>query len=352
LLARLTHSSTCDGAARPLARPRALVTTLVTILARSPGPAHDERRTPQDDGDHNEPFVAFALEVSLSKCPPAVFSISYTDEEDSATHRYAKRFAVEMAKAGAYLLAYFSDFSFFYFLTTNASTRFPTPLTSLLVAAGARGITVLVASGDNGSGGAWREPCHGRFQPTFPSAVPWVTAVGGTATRAHARSRRAAKALEFGRADFTEVAHPQYVYSPLARSPWPTGSFWSSSNYPRLTHTLLVSLINSLTPLLVATPPHTARTRSSGGFSAIFKRPPYQDAAVRAYLGSKEEPPSSPGAKVACERQGGRGAMCAHALPPRTTFAAHGRGYPDISAMYSTYAIVCGGQDVTISGTR
>ena len=76
---------------------------------------------------------------------------------------------------------------------------------------GARGISVLVASGDNGSGGAWREPCHGRFQPTFPSAVPWVTAVGGTAARAHARSRRAAKTLEFGRKGFTEVAHPQYV---------------------------------------------------------------------------------------------------------------------------------------------
>ena len=69
------------------------------FLARRPNPNPLTPAHAQDDGDHNEPFVAFALEVSLSKCPPAVFSISYTDEEDSATHRYAKRFAVEMAKA-------------------------------------------------------------------------------------------------------------------------------------------------------------------------------------------------------------------------------------------------------------
>ena len=40
--------------------------------------------------------------------------------------------------------------------------------------AGARGISLLAASGDSGAGCA-----VGRFVPTFPASSPWVTGVGG-----------------------------------------------------------------------------------------------------------------------------------------------------------------------------
>lgn len=212
-----------------------VATVVWGTAGRSPDPV-----TTQDDGDHNEPFVAFALQVAKSRCPPAVFSISYTDEEDSATRRYATRFATEMAKAGA------------------------------------RGISVLVASGDNGSGGAWRENCHGKFQPSFPSTVPWITAVGGTSVGQSWPGRHAG----FTHARYEEVAHAQ----------------------------------------------------SSGGFSAFFKRPPYQRRAVAAYLRLND-----PTGK--------------RRLPPTSEFHGAGRGYPDVAAMYQTYAIACGGRDVTISGT-
>merc|ERR1712226_1366921 len=48
--------------------------------------------------------------------------------------------------------------------------------------AGARGISILFASGDQGVCG--RSGCglfmHARFHPDFPAASPYITAVGGT----------------------------------------------------------------------------------------------------------------------------------------------------------------------------
>ena len=44
---------------------------------------------------------------------------------------------------------------------------------------GARGVTVLVATGDFGVGGNTNSECS-TFLPTFPASLPWVTAVGGT----------------------------------------------------------------------------------------------------------------------------------------------------------------------------
>jgi tripeptidyl-peptidase-1 len=45
---------------------------------------------------------------------------------------------------------------------------------------GARGVSLIFASGDGGAaGGSSRSECP-PFQPVFPAASPWVTAVGGT----------------------------------------------------------------------------------------------------------------------------------------------------------------------------
>lgn len=44
---------------------------------------------------------------------------------------------------------------------------------------GAQGFTVLVASGDEGTGSTGWLFCD-KFDPTFPATSPYVTAVGGT----------------------------------------------------------------------------------------------------------------------------------------------------------------------------
>ena len=92
-----------------------------------------------------EPFAAW-LET-LSKTPddaiPQVFSISYADDENEVDKAYASRVCLEFQKAGA------------------------------------RGVSVLVASGDFGVGGNTMQDCV-EFVPTFPASCPWVTAVGGT----------------------------------------------------------------------------------------------------------------------------------------------------------------------------
>ncbi len=70
---------------------------------------------------------------------PSVFSISYGDDEPGVTLSYATRCSSEFQITGA------------------------------------RGISLLVASGDSGAG------CSSSgFVPTFPASNPWVTGVGGT----------------------------------------------------------------------------------------------------------------------------------------------------------------------------
>ena len=44
---------------------------------------------------------------------------------------------------------------------------------------GAQGFTVVIASGDDGTGSSGWFSC-GKFDPTFPASSPYVTAVGGT----------------------------------------------------------------------------------------------------------------------------------------------------------------------------
>ena len=61
--------------------------------------------------------MQWAVDVNKASCPRCA-SISYTDQENSATLRYAQRVNVEMQKFAA------------------------------------RGMSVLVSSGDNGTGGA------------------------------------------------------------------------------------------------------------------------------------------------------------------------------------------------------
>ncbi|KAH9025521.1 subtilisin-like protein [Lactarius pseudohatsudake] len=50
----------------------------------------------------------------------------------------------------------------------------------LFMQLGARGVSVLFASGDNGVGADCMTDGKVRFRPTFPASCPWVTTVGGT----------------------------------------------------------------------------------------------------------------------------------------------------------------------------
>ena len=86
----------------------------------------------------NEPFIKWLANVAASEAPPRLFSISYGDEENGVSRTYASRCNIEFQKAGA------------------------------------RGISLLVSSGDSGAGCA-----STGFVPTFPASSPWVTAVGG-----------------------------------------------------------------------------------------------------------------------------------------------------------------------------
>ena len=87
-----------------------------------------------------EPFLEWLLDISNHSEVPWVHSVSYSDNEDTLDVAYMNRINVEFQKAGA------------------------------------RGLTFLFASGDNGAGCKKQ-----KFRPMYPSSSPYVTTVGGTA---------------------------------------------------------------------------------------------------------------------------------------------------------------------------
>ena len=156
------------------------------------------------DNKENEPFLKWLLVVAQKSDAevPQLFSTSYGEDEDSVTMAYASRIVVEFQKVGA------------------------------------RGITLLFASGDSG---AARDDgkCHkdGSFNSQWPAGSPWVTAVGAT-----------------------------MPYQPDADSSSQQRSGGSTKE--------------------------SAASLSSGGFSDRWARPAWQDTAVSSYvsqLGSKVE---------------------------------------------------------------
>lgn len=92
----------------------------------------------------NEPFLQWLSDLSNTKSPPLVFSISYSDDENTVDFSYATRVNVELQKLGV------------------------------------RGITVVGSSGDGGVGGTQPNRKCKQFIATFPAASPYITTVGGT----------------------------------------------------------------------------------------------------------------------------------------------------------------------------
>lgn len=145
---------------------------------------------------------------------------------------------------------------------------------------GLMGVTVVTGSGDNGVANAGTSPCLGpvnddgteRFSPVWPASCPWVTSVGGT--------QRAS----------TTPAETAF-------------------------NTVLGNATDS----------------SGGGFSNVFRVPPYQSAAVSTYLRGEQDH---------------LGPLAAAGL-----FNASGRGFPDVAAFASAYLAVIDGTLHTVYGT-
>ncbi|KAI1078851.1 Pro-kumamolisin [Whalleya microplaca] len=99
----------------------------------------------------NEPYMEWLNHILAQDTLPQVISVSYADEEQTVPESYAKRVCAAFAQLGA------------------------------------RGVSVIVAAGDDGVGpngkcfsndGQRRDKA--KFMPTFPASCPFVTAVGGT----------------------------------------------------------------------------------------------------------------------------------------------------------------------------
>lgn len=142
---------------------------------------------------------------------------------------------------------------------------------------GARGVSLLVASGDSGANGRSDEMCTDtRLHPTFPAASPYVTAVGAT---------------QLENAQFSLKNPP-----PACKSLSP-GSACASGGTE------------------VSVSGDVAGFTSGGGFSDQAKMPFYQQTAVEGYLSSGVD------------------------LPPASYYNKAGRAYPDVAAMGNNFMI-------------
>ncbi|OAA82017.1 tripeptidyl-peptidase [Akanthomyces lecanii RCEF 1005] len=96
----------------------------------------------------NEPYLAWLRHMQSVENPPSVISISYAEDEKLVPPEYARRVCAEFAQLAA------------------------------------RGVSVLVASGDYGVGRTKQcvtlDEKRRRFMPSFPASCPYVTAVGAT----------------------------------------------------------------------------------------------------------------------------------------------------------------------------
>jgi tripeptidyl-peptidase-1 len=156
---------------------------------------------------------------------------------------------------------------------------------------GARGISVIVCSQDEGAPSEANEDCQfdrtKPVWPTFPGSSPWVTSVGATTVIDTTSS--------------TPANQPPIC----ADYPCSTGSL----EYPCMVNNTLYTWT------------------TGGGFSDWAPRPSYQDEAVSTYLSS--------------------GAI----IPPSQFFNASNRGYPDISAVGARILIIQDGEVAVTAGT-
>lgn len=107
-------------------------------------------------GNFYEEILSLTDFLTTNNDAPHVVSMSYGAEEPSTSNAYTERICNEFSKATA------------------------------------RGITILVSSGDFGVGGNSAN-CRGQFIPTFPSGCPYVTSVGATTLSSDGTTESAAQ---------------------------------------------------------------------------------------------------------------------------------------------------------------
>jgi len=163
-----------------------------------------------------------------------------------------------------------------------------TAVSQLLAKVTARGVTLVVASGDSGAHSRSDVECtHPRTRAEFPSASPYVTSVGATE-------------LQGG-------GIPGKVSALICSS----GTLaCAAGGYEAVASNEGVSIITS-----------------GGGFSAVAPRPVRQETAVARYLSN------------------------ASAVPPLSMFNASNRGTPDVSALGHNFDIQLNGSVASIDGT-
>jgi len=208
-------------------------------------------------GTTQEPFLDWLMQVSDSEDErtPLVHSVSYADDERPMPMWFKTRVNQEFMKFAL------------------------------------RGISILVASGDDGVSGSGartnRQACSSAM-PMFPASSPWVTAVGGTM---------------------------------LAKAASPVCQYTSTSVVVSCHVDGEVSCDSS----------KGGGITSGGGFSEDFARPWYQEEAVEEYLQQNDNPLPSP--------QG------------NWTYNPKGRAYPDLSGVASNYLVWMGDHLQPTSGT-
>lgn len=154
----------------------------------------------------------------------------------------------------------------------------------------ATGVSFLISSGDSGAHGRTDGTCaKPKTLPDWPTASPWITAVGATQL-----------------VNFTKAAAPK---SPICKKPV-QGTECPDSGTE-----------------VVCSPATGALIASGGGFSNVAPRPSYQDAAVKAYIAMNG------------------------VVPPAKDYNATGRGYPDVAALGHNYVIWAGGEPTLVDGT-
>ncbi|KAK4235446.1 peptidase S8/S53 domain-containing protein [Achaetomium macrosporum] len=120
---------------------------LVEYSTGGRGPLVPTETQPSPPGS-NEPYLEFLLHMASlpDSALPQVLSTSYGEEEQSVPHDYALK------------------------------------VCNMFKELGARGVSVVFASGDSGPGMACVRNTDNAtfFESTFPAGCPWVTAVGGT----------------------------------------------------------------------------------------------------------------------------------------------------------------------------
>ena len=189
---------------------------------------------------------------------------------------------------------------------------------AMAIKLGARGVTIVVASGDDGavnyeSRGGVLSKCG--YFPVFPASNPYVLSVGATEVRSLTLTLTITVTLI---ASFSLLHEPYRFNLTLFLS---SSSSFSSSSLLQGGERLIKEVVCSANT--------TGRISSGGGFSTIYGQPSWQKSVVSDYFST----------------------AAAAGLSPVPGYNRSGRAYPDVSLMGLNYLVMYGGGWAGMAGT-